>query len=94
MYIVQRTQIYLDELSAGRLDERARARGATRSAVIRDAIDRYLELDDRAEAEVVARQRDALLGVFGIAPELAGAVTEFRAADTERAIDLDRRRQG
>ena len=94
MYIVRRTQIYLDEGAAGRLDERARARGATRSELIRDAIDRYLDLDDRAEDDVLARQRAALVGVFGTAPEVGPAVDELRARDADRADELERRHRG
>ncbi|MGH9128760.1 MAG: CopG family transcriptional regulator [Acidimicrobiales bacterium] len=40
---MQRTQIYLASDQATWLDERARADGTTRSALIRDAIERYLD---------------------------------------------------
>lgn len=94
MYIVQRTQIYLDETAAGRLDERARAAGATRSQLIRDAIDRYLALDERTEAEVVRRQREALTRVFGRVPDIGETVARSRARDAERTAELDDRRRG
>lgn len=94
LYIVHRTQIYLDETAAGKLDERARARGWTRSALIRDAIDRYLEFDDRAEGELAGRQRSALLGAFGVDPDVGEAVAALRAQDAERAAALVRRRRG
>jgi predicted transcriptional regulator len=39
---MRRTQIYLDEEQDRRLERRARATGATKSALIREAIDRFL----------------------------------------------------
>jgi len=42
IYIMKRTQIYLEEEQDRRLQERARATGQTKSALIRDAIDRLL----------------------------------------------------
>jgi predicted DNA-binding protein len=49
-YIVHRTQIYLADEQQSRLSERARRSGRTRSDLIREAIDRYLEAgDDSAE---------------------------------------------
>lgn len=45
MYIVagmERTQIYLTESQTRELDRRARVRGTTRSAVIREAVQQYL----------------------------------------------------
>jgi predicted transcriptional regulator len=45
MYIVvamERTQIYLSEGQTRALDRRARERGTTRSAVIREAVEQYL----------------------------------------------------
>lgn len=42
VYIVKRTQIYLDDEQDRRLRKRARATGRTKSALIRDAIDGLL----------------------------------------------------
>jgi predicted DNA-binding protein len=41
-YIMRRTQIYLDDDQDRRLERRARATGTSRSALIREAIDRFL----------------------------------------------------
>jgi predicted transcriptional regulator len=41
-----RTQIYLDEVQATKLDRKAAKERTTRSAVIRDAIDAALERDE------------------------------------------------
>ena len=41
-YIMKRTQIYLDDEQDYRLQKRAQATGQTKSALIRDAIDRLL----------------------------------------------------
>ncbi len=42
IYIVKRTQIYLDEEQDRKLERRARAAAVTKSALIREAIDRFL----------------------------------------------------
>ncbi len=50
-----RTQIYLTERQRDRLAAIARAGGRPQSAVIREAIDRFLEQDPRARREAVVR---------------------------------------
>ncbi len=45
IYIVKRTQIYLDEDQDAKLGRRAAAAGVTKSALIRMAIDRLLSRD-------------------------------------------------
>ena len=40
---MERTQIYLSDGQTRELDRRARQRGTTRSALIREALERYLE---------------------------------------------------
>lgn len=45
IYIVKRTQIYLDEEQDRKLERRARASGVTKSELIRRAIDRFLSRD-------------------------------------------------
>jgi len=42
IYIMKRTQIYLDDEQDARLERRARASGRTKSALIREAINRFL----------------------------------------------------
>ncbi|MGH3995288.1 MAG: CopG family transcriptional regulator, partial [Pseudonocardiaceae bacterium] len=64
---MKRTQIYLDEKQAARLDERAAEGGTTRSKMIREAIDAYLTPDGD---EWRARWKEALRATGGIAPYL------------------------
>lgn len=45
IYIMKRTQIYLDEDQDSKLGRRAAAAGVTKSALIRMAIDRFLSRD-------------------------------------------------
>ena len=92
-YIVKRTQIYLDEGQAARLDERAGADGTTRSELIRRAVDAYLGQPPEAE-EWRARWKAAIEATAGIAPYLPPGeeyVVELHKADRERQEELDRR---
>ena len=93
LYIVHRTQIYLDEGQERALAERAERAGRTKSALIRDAIDSYLE-PASAEPTALARLRTAVSDAHGCASYLApGAdyVEDLRAGDLERARELDQR---
>jgi predicted DNA-binding protein len=45
-YIMKRTQIYLEADQDRRLASRARAAGATKSTLIREAIDSYLSMSE------------------------------------------------
>lgn len=93
-YIVKRTQIYLGEQQAARLDERAAANGTTRSELIREAIDSYLAETDGTEAGRLARFRAAVDEAFGSAPHLPPGedyVRELRVADARRDAELERR---
>lgn len=65
--LVKRTQLYLDEKQAARLDQRAAAGGTTRSRVIREAIDAYLSPDGD---QWRARWEEALRTTGRIAPYL------------------------
>jgi hypothetical protein len=58
---MQRTQIYLTEQEQAGLQRLAQAQGATVSAVIREAVDQYLE--GGAEASRRRAQRLAALGI-------------------------------
>ena len=58
-----RTQIYLSAQQRRRLDERRKREGKTLAAVIRDAIDAYLERPDLKTAKAI------LDATFGIAPD-------------------------
>jgi predicted DNA-binding protein len=86
-YIVRRTQIYLDEEQDRRLTERARATGRTKSDLIREAVDRLLDIPV-SEQEELARFRAAVDAAFGIAPYLEDGVTYVR-----KLRDIDRRRE-
>ena len=86
-YIVRRTQIYLDEEQDRRLVERARATGRTKSDLIREAVDRFLDAP-LTEEEELARFRAAAGAAFGIAPYLEDGVTYVR-----KLRENDRRRQ-
>ena len=59
MYIMKRTQIYLDDDQDRRLQARARAEGTTKSAVIRDAIEAFLSRASRRTELAAALKRTA-----------------------------------
>ena len=91
-YIVKRTQIYLDEEQSRRLSERAAATARTRSDLIRDALDRYLD-GDTTEARLRS-YREALAATAGAIPRLPPGeeyVEAIRAGDQSRDDALERR---
>jgi len=95
MYIVKRTQIYLDDGQDDRLSRRAAAEGLTKSALIRRAVDEYLDREGD-DALRLARFRAAVTAVAGSAPDLpSGAVyvERLRALDLAREEQIDRRRR-
>ena len=94
-YIMKRTQIYLDDRQDDQLSRRAAAEGLTKSALIRRAVDLYLEGDGDAELRL-ARFRAAVEAVAGAAPELAQGslyVERLRALDVGRQEEIERRRR-
>lgn len=93
LYIMKRTQIYLDEEQDAQLARRSAATHRTKSALIRDAIDRYLTETDSRDDRLRAFKQ-AADAAFGSAPELPPGelyVAEIRANDQTRAKELDRR---
>lgn len=93
VYIVKRTQIYLDEDQAEQLSRRAAVRGTTASKMIREAIDHYLAEPDDAPARLT-RYRAALDAAFGAAPYLPSGrayVDALRDADRRREAELTER---
>lgn len=95
LYIVRRTQIYLDEGQDERLTSKAAAEGVTKSALIREAIEEFLGSGED-EALRLARLRSALAESAGIAPYLpegARYVEEVRRADVRRQQELEARRR-
>lgn len=88
---MRRTQIYIGEAQATRLDERAAAAGATRSELIREAIDSYLGSPANGN-EWRARWRAAVEATAGIAPYLSpDHVEEMRAAGSRKLDQLEHR---
>lgn len=91
MYIMRRTQIYLDEDQAARLDEQAAAEGTSRSTVIRRAVDAYLEQESRDTEAWQAQWKEALEKSAGVAPYLKEGseyVEEIRRPDAERLSEF------
>lgn len=67
MYIMERTQIYLSKKQAATLDREAKRSGATRSHLIREAIERtYMATPDR---ERVAAALRATAGAWSDRPD-------------------------
>ncbi len=88
---MRRTQIYLEGDQARRLDERAAARGTSRSELIREAIDMYLEPPLNGD-EWRSRWKAAVEATAGIAPSLTDDhVEEMRAAGAHKLAELERR---
>jgi predicted DNA-binding protein len=96
LYIMRRTQIYLDEEQDRRLAEHALATGRTKSDLIREAVDRFLDTP-LTEEEELARFRAAADAAFGIAPYLEDGATyvrKLRDNDRRRQERLERQRSG
>lgn len=94
-YIVKRTQIYLEDRQDDKLARRAAAEGLTKSALIRRAVDEYLDNDADDELRL-ARFRAAVDAVAGAAPDLpqgAVYVERLRAFDASRQKEIERRRR-
>jgi Arc/MetJ-type ribon-helix-helix transcriptional regulator len=95
VYIMRRTQIYLEPSQMDALAQRARGRATTSSHLIREAVDRYLATPD-PEDDRLARFRAALDQSFGVAPHLPPGdeyVRELREADRAREQALEHRRR-
>ena len=93
---VKRTQIYLEEWQDRELSRRAAARHATKSELIREALDAYLGSED-AEAEALRRFREAVDAVAGVAPYLPDGATyvrELREIDARNWEELEKRWHG
>ena len=94
-YIVRRTQIYLNDRQDEELARRAAAEGLTKSALIRRAVDTYLDGADDEELRL-ARFKAAVAAVAGIAPDLPKGslyVERLRALDLRRQEEIERRRR-
>lgn len=95
MYIMKRTQIYLDEDQDARLSKRAEAAGVTKSTLIRQALDDFLEgpLDEKARLSRFLSAVDEIAKTPLDLPDGATYVEEIRARDVERQKELDRQRR-
>ncbi len=93
LYIVKRTQIYIDDEQDRRLAVRAAGSGQTKSSVIRRAIERYLA-EGEEEATRLLRFRQAVRAVAGTLTDLddgARYVERLRRADRARQAELEER---
>lgn len=95
VYIMRRTQIYLDESQHERLGKRARATGTTTSDLIREAVDAYLGGREDDQTQLLAF-RTAVRAAAGAAPRLPKGrryVEELRKGDAQRERALEERRR-
>lgn len=95
LYIMKRTQIYLDAEQRTRLGRRADLAGVTSSSLIREAVASYLS-DTEDQGLELARQRQALADAFALKPiarlpDGAAFVDATRAGDRERDQQLEER---
>jgi hypothetical protein len=85
---MHRTQIYLGDEQETQLAARARQLGRSRSDLIREAIDRYLQSDTSVDSpHAVAQFRVAVLAAAGSAPDLPSGrdyVAGLRSVDEAR----------
>ena len=93
-YIMQRTQIYLSAEQAASLAQRARAKGTTKSTLIREAIEEYLAKPD---ADARLAELRIVLDELGVIPlriaDGAAYVETLRGADAARQDELEARRR-
>ncbi len=92
-YIVKRTQIYLQEEQDAELERRAAAAGVTKSALIRQAIDAFIE-GPTDKATKLARFKAAVAQLAEHPLDLPDGKTyveQIRAADVRRQEELERR---
>lgn len=90
---MHRTQIYLEDEQTVRLDQRAAAEGATRSMVIRRAVDEYLTREEQDVSAWREQWQKAVADTAGIAPHLeegAEYVEGLRRGDSERLSGFER----
>lgn len=94
MYIMKRTQIYLDEDQDARLARKAEAAGVTKSTLIRQALDEFLEgpTDEKTRLARFLSAVDQIARTPLDLPDGASYVEELRARDVQRQEELERRR--
>jgi hypothetical protein len=97
MYIVKRTQIYLEAGQWQELAARAKRQGTTSSHLIREAVDEYIAQPGSADARRLAQFRAALDETFGAVPRLPSGedyVAELRRGEADRWRRVTERRDG
>jgi len=96
IYIMRRTQIYLEDDQDTRLSRRAASSGVTKSTLIREAIDSFLDAPSD-ESTRLARFRAALDDVVASPvdslPDGRSYVESIRAGDVRRQDEIERRRR-
>ena len=94
-YIMKRTQIYLEADQDRRLASRARAAGATKSTLIREAIDSYLSMseDETSRLAEFHAALDAIVCSPADLPDGRTYVDQLRRADRERDEDIEKHRR-
>lgn len=94
-YIMKRTQIYLEADQDRRLASRARAAGATKSTLIREAIDSYLSIseDETARLAEFHGALDAIVLSPADLPDGRTYVDQLRRADRERDEEIEKHRR-
>ena len=90
---MQRTQIYLEDEQQDRLAARARRTGRTKSDLIREAIDAYLDegLDTQEELDAFRAVIELGAGSIERLPSGAEYVRDLRQADRARDERLEER---
>jgi predicted transcriptional regulator len=87
IYIVmERTQIYLSQGQTGELDRRARERGTTRSALIREAVEQYLGRTWDADAFIAAL--DDFAGIWADRDDIDQLYDDLKRRERERLAEL------
>jgi predicted DNA-binding protein len=95
LYIMKRTQIYIEEAQDARLGQLAAETGVRKSTLIREAIDAFLQ-GPRDDAVRLARFHAALeeLERHPISlPDGRSYVESVRSADSSRQEELEHRRR-
>lgn len=83
---MERTQIYLSEGQTLELDRRARERGTTRSALIREALTEYL--GPAWDPEAFKRALAGVAGIWADRDDLDELYANLRTANHDRLVRL------
>jgi len=94
VYIMKRTQIYLQGEQDLKLARRASVAGVTKSTLIRTAIDAFLDApaDDTARLDRFRAALDEVAGSPATLPDGRSFVERMRAGDARRQDEIERRR--